>query len=100
MAPDMPIIPFASRDTWEAWLTGHHEDSNGLWLKISNAMVPDDLRRALDENDRAREFFDTLDSVNRYAILYRIQDARKPETRAKRIEKYVAMFARHEKIYT
>ena len=47
--------------------------------------MPEDLQRALDENDRARAFFATLDSRNRYAILYRIQDAKKPETRARRI---------------
>ena len=61
--------------------------------------MPDDVRRALDENDRAREFFEALDRTNRYAILYRIQDAKKPETRARRIESYVAMLARGEKLY-
>jgi uncharacterized protein YdeI (YjbR/CyaY-like superfamily) len=63
------------------------------------ATVPDDLRRALEENPRAREFFATLDSTNRYAILYRIQDANKPETRARRIEQYVAMRSEHEKLH-
>jgi uncharacterized protein YdeI (YjbR/CyaY-like superfamily) len=65
----------------------------------STATIPDDLQRALDANDRAREFFETLNRTNRYAILYRIQDAKKPETRARRIEKYVAMLAEHTKIY-
>jgi uncharacterized protein YdeI (YjbR/CyaY-like superfamily) len=65
----------------------------------SKATVPDDLRLALDENEAARDLFDTLDSRNRYAILYRIQDAKKPETRARRIEKYVQMLGRGEKIY-
>src|SRR6266516_2631609 len=51
----------------------------------STATVPDDLQRALDASPPAREFFATLDSRNRYAILYRIQDAKKPETRARRI---------------
>jgi uncharacterized protein YdeI (YjbR/CyaY-like superfamily) len=63
------------------------------------ATVPDDLRQALEKNDRAREFFSTLDSANRYAILYRIQDARKPETRARRIEKYVAMLSERKKFH-
>jgi uncharacterized protein YdeI (YjbR/CyaY-like superfamily) len=63
------------------------------------ATVPDDLRQALEENDRAREFFSTLDSANRYAILYRIQEARKPETRARRIEKYVAMLSERKKLH-
>ncbi|GAC1527610.1 MAG: YdeI family protein [Chloroflexota bacterium] len=57
----------------------------------STATVPDDLQVALDRNPKAREFFATLGSGNRYAILYRIQDAKKPETRARRIEQYVAM---------
>jgi uncharacterized protein YdeI (YjbR/CyaY-like superfamily) len=65
----------------------------------SAATVPDDLRLALERRPRAREFFATLDSRNRYAILYRVQDAKKPETRARRIEKYVAMLDEHRKIY-
>ena len=188
--PDLPIIPFASRDAREAWLEEHHETANGLWLKIakkgsgietvshaedfeaalclgwidgqkasctaphclhgftprkprskwskvnrqkatelieegemkpaglreverakadgrwdaaydaqSTATVPDDLRQELEKNHRAREFFATLDSRNRYAILYQIQDAKRPETRARRIEKYVAMLAQRQKIY-
>jgi uncharacterized protein YdeI (YjbR/CyaY-like superfamily) len=62
--------------------------------------IPDDLRLALEKNERARGFFATLDSRNRYAILYRIQTARKPETRAQRIEKFIAMLSEHEKIYS
>ena len=65
----------------------------------SAATVPDDLRAALEENDRAREFFETLNSTNRYAILFTIQDAKRPETRARRIAKYVAMLAAGEKLY-
>jgi uncharacterized protein YdeI (YjbR/CyaY-like superfamily) len=63
------------------------------------ATIPDDLQAALDADERARDFFATLDSANRYAILYRIQDAKKPETRARRIEKYVAMLREHRKIH-
>ena len=65
----------------------------------SSATVPDDLRRELEKNDKARDFFASLDSRNRYAILYRIQDAKKPETRARRIEKYVAMLNEQGKLY-
>lgn len=61
--------------------------------------VPADLQSALDDNPEARAFFGTLNSVNRYAILYRIQTAKKPETRAARIQKFVAMLSRHEKIF-
>ncbi len=61
--------------------------------------VPDDLAAALAANPAAAEFFETLDRQNRYAILYRIQDAKKPETRERRIDKYVAMLAEGEKIH-
>jgi len=61
--------------------------------------VPDDLQRELAERPRAAAFFAELSSQNRYAILYRIQDAKRPETRANRIAKFVEMLARGEKIY-
>jgi uncharacterized protein YdeI (YjbR/CyaY-like superfamily) len=61
--------------------------------------VPPDLELELAANDAAREFFATLSGVNRYAILYRIGDAKRPETRARRIAKYVAMLAAHETIH-
>ena len=63
----------------------------------STATVPEDLARELEKNDRAREFFSELDKRNRYAILYQIQDAKRPETRARRIARYVAMLAEREK---
>jgi uncharacterized protein YdeI (YjbR/CyaY-like superfamily) len=65
----------------------------------STATVPDDLRRELENNDKARGFFATLDSRNRYAILYQIQDAKRPETRARRIAKYVALLTEQKKLY-
>jgi uncharacterized protein YdeI (YjbR/CyaY-like superfamily) len=55
--------------------------------------VPDDLTRALRRNAAARRAFGQLDSRNRYAILYRIHDAKRPETRARRIEQFVGMLA-------
>lgn len=58
-----------------------------------------DLTAALTADPAAAEFFETLDRQNRYAILYRIQDAKKPETRARRIEKYVVMLAKGEKLH-
>jgi uncharacterized protein YdeI (YjbR/CyaY-like superfamily) len=187
---ELPIIPFASPEAWEAWLEEHHATSDGLRLKLakkgsgietvsfaealdaalcygwidsqadsfddqhwllrftprrprskwskrnrarvtklieegrmkpaglreveraradgrweaayesqSTATVPEDFRRELEKNEEAREFFSTLDSQNRYAILHRIQDAKKPETRARRIEKYVAMLREGKKLY-
>jgi uncharacterized protein YdeI (YjbR/CyaY-like superfamily) len=65
----------------------------------STATVPDDLRAALDAEPRAAAFFETLRAQNRYAILHRVQTAKKPETRARRIETFVAMLARGETIY-
>jgi uncharacterized protein YdeI (YjbR/CyaY-like superfamily) len=63
------------------------------------ATVPDDLAAALNAAPAAAAFFEALDRQNRYAILYRIQDAKKAETRARRIEKYVAMLAKGEKLH-
>ncbi len=188
--PELPIIPFASREDWKTWLAEHHATSDGLWLKISkkgsgiasvsyaealdvalcygwidsqkdrfdkdyflqrftprkprskwsrinrdkvtkliaeggmkpaglqeinrakadgrwdaayesqsNATVPEDLQRELDKNPEASAFFASLNSANRYAILYRIQDAKKPETRARRIAKFVTMLAERKKLY-
>lgn len=65
----------------------------------SQLSVPEDLEQALAENEQARRFFDTLDRTNRYAILYRVQDAKRPETRARRIEQFVAMLAEQRKPY-
>ena len=188
--PDLPILPFASREAWETFLGERHATSEGLWVKIakkgsgigsvtydqavvvalcygwidgqmrgfdehyylqrftprrprskwskvnrkkvteliergemkpaglreveraradgrwdaaydppSTATVPEDLLRELEKNEEARGFFSGLDKRNRYAILYQIQDAKRPETRARRIAKYVAMLARREKPY-
>src|SRR5215212_3228876 len=187
--PELPMIPFASSEAWEAWLEENHVTSDGLrimlakkgsgletvsvaealdvalcygwidsqaegfderyWLirftprrprskwskrnrakatKLieegrmkpaglreverakadgrwhaayepqSTATVPEDFRRELEKTEEAREFFAALDSANRYAILHRIQDAKRPETRARRIEKYVAMLREGKKI--
>jgi uncharacterized protein YdeI (YjbR/CyaY-like superfamily) len=63
------------------------------------AKVPDDLQAELDANPAAREFFETLDSANRYAVIYRLNDAKKPETRERRLRKFVAMLERGEKLH-
>ncbi len=77
--------------------------ADGRWLAAydpaSTITIPQDLQHALEQNPPAMEFFQTLNALNRYAILYRLQDARKPETRQKRLRKYVEMLARHEKIH-
>ena len=185
-----PVLAFASRAAWEAWLAEHHAASTGLWIKFAKkgsgiasvsyaealdaalcygwidgqkdkldgdfwlqrftprqprskwsrinrdrvaalvargemqpaglreverakadgrweaaydgqraATVPDDLRRELENNAAAREFFATLDSANRYAILYRLQEAKKPETRARRLKAFVTMLTERKKLH-
>jgi len=187
---DQPVLSFASRDAWEAWLAEHHAVSAGLWLKLAKkgsgiatvsysealdaalcygwidgqkdrfdgdhwlqrftprrprskwskincervaalivqgrmhpaglreverakadgrweaayhgqraAEVPDDLRQELEGKERARAFFASLDSANRYAILYRLHEAKKPETRSRRLKKFVAMLAEGQKLH-
>lgn len=71
--------------------------SDGRWDAAypspSSANVPDDLQHALDENPTAKAFFETLSGSKRYTILYRVGDAKRPETRARRIAEYVKMLA-------
>jgi uncharacterized protein YdeI (YjbR/CyaY-like superfamily) len=75
--------------------------SDGRWdaayAGARTMTVPDDLRAALDSDPAAAAEFESLDSANRYAILYRVQDAKRPQTRARRIEDFVAMLARGER---
>lgn len=63
------------------------------------ASVPADLQAELDANPTAKAFFSTLDGANRYSILFRIQTAKKPETRAKKIAALVAMLEKNAKIH-
>lgn len=76
---------------------------DGRWAAAydssSKATVPDDFHSALNGNKRAKAFFETLDSRNRYSILFRIQTAKKAETREKRISQFVQMLERHEKVH-
>ncbi len=76
---------------------------DGRWERAydsaTTASVPADLAAALARNAAALAFFETLDRANRYAILYRVQTAKKPETRAERIARFVGMCERHETIH-
>jgi len=76
---------------------------DGRWARAydspSRASVPDDLAAELAKSPRASGFFAGLDSRNRYAILHRVQTAKKPETRARRIAEFVKMLSRREKLY-
>ncbi len=87
--PGLAEVEAAKDDgRWEAAYAG-----------AATAEVPDDLQRALDASPKAAAFFAELDGANRYAILYRLQDAKKPETRERRLQKFVAMLERGEKIH-
>ena len=72
---------------------------DAAYASQSKITVPDDFQAELDKNPVAKEFFTTLNSVNRYAILYRLQDAEKPETRLRRMEKFISMLNEHQTIY-
>jgi uncharacterized protein YdeI (YjbR/CyaY-like superfamily) len=77
--------------------------SDGRWEAAYHGSatieVPDDLAAALDAEPAAKAMFAILSAPNRYAVLYRIHEAKRPETRARRIERFVAMLARGETIY-
>jgi uncharacterized protein YdeI (YjbR/CyaY-like superfamily) len=90
MAPaGMAEVERAKRDgRWEA----AYDSPRG-------AAVPEDLEAALASNPRAAAFFPTLEARNRYAILWRIQTAKKAETRAKHIARFIEMLAKHEKVH-
>jgi len=63
------------------------------------ATVPDDLQRELDGDPLAAAAFAALNSANRYAIIWRLNDAKRPETRARRLADYVAMLRRGERLH-
>jgi uncharacterized protein YdeI (YjbR/CyaY-like superfamily) len=69
--------------------------SDGRWNAAyepqSSAKVPEDFRDTLEQHPRAKAFFETLKGANRYAIIYRINDAKNAKTRATRIEKFISM---------
>jgi len=77
--------------------------SDGRWERAyesqSKITIPDDFQSALDNNPKAKDFFNTLDSTNRYAFLFRIHSAKKPETRSAKIQKYVEMLHQQQKLY-
>jgi uncharacterized protein YdeI (YjbR/CyaY-like superfamily) len=65
----------------------------------SRATVPEDFQRELDRNPEAKAFFETLKSQNRYAFLFRLRDAKKSETRARRIAQYIEMLNERRAFY-
>jgi uncharacterized protein YdeI (YjbR/CyaY-like superfamily) len=187
---ELPVLPFSSKDDFEAWLSEHHASADGVWIKVakkgtgvptvvvaealdvalcfgwidgqrksldetyflqkytprrarskwskinvgkaealiesgamrpaghaeierakadgrwdaaydppSKIQVPPDLQAELDSRPEAAAFFATLNQANRNAILYRLHDATRPETQARRLEQFVAMLERGETLY-
>lgn len=90
MKPEgMAIIEIAKiRGTWD-----------NAYDSQKTMTVPSDLQAELDKNPQAAEFFKTMESVNRYAIIYRLQVSRNPEIRAKKLAKFIEMLNRKEKIH-
>ena len=76
---------------------------DGRWAAAypspGNIRPPDDLQAALEAHPKAKQFFEQLDSTNQYAILYRLHDARKPETRARRLEEFVRLLKAGKTLY-
>jgi uncharacterized protein YdeI (YjbR/CyaY-like superfamily) len=76
---------------------------DGRWQSAyegqASAKIPEDLRVALDANAAAKAFFEALDSRNRYAMVYRIQTAKKAETRTRNVAKFIQMLEKGEKIH-
>lgn len=77
--------------------------ADGRWAAAyagqKSSTVPDDLQRELDARPDAKAFFASLSSQNRYAIVYRLNDAKRPETRARRLAKFIAMLEAGETIH-
>jgi len=77
--------------------------ADGRWESAyesqSKITIPDDFQSELDKNQKAKDFFSTLNSINRYAILFRIHSAKKPATRSARINKFIEMLSNNQKIY-
>jgi len=76
---------------------------NGNWDNAyepqSATTLPEDFAAQLEQNSKAKAFFDTLNGQNRFAVLFRIKSAKKPETRANRIQQFIEMLEKGEKLY-
>lgn len=77
--------------------------ADGRWAQAyassKTAEMPEDFLKALAKNQKAKAFYDTLKKSNRYAIYFRLQSAKKTETRLKRITDFIAKLERGEKLY-
>jgi uncharacterized protein YdeI (YjbR/CyaY-like superfamily) len=77
--------------------------ADGRWEQAyssqKNISMPEDFQSALDRNKKAKAFFEALNGANRYAFLFRIETAKKAETRTKRIQQFVEMLEKNEKFH-
>jgi len=101
---DLVAELIASGDMTEAgMLEVDRAKADGRWdaayQRASDKSLPDDLAAAIAANPEAAAFFEMLTSQNRFAIVFRTSNARRPETRARRIADFVAMLERHETVY-
>jgi uncharacterized protein YdeI (YjbR/CyaY-like superfamily) len=80
-----------------------HAKANGRWQAAydsqSRSAVPQDFEIALKHSPKAKRFFEKIDSANRYALLFRIHAAKKPQTRARKIREFISMLERRETIH-
>jgi uncharacterized protein YdeI (YjbR/CyaY-like superfamily) len=88
--------PAGLREVERAKQDGRWDDA---YEPQSRATVPEDFQRELDRNPEAKAFFETLKSQNRYAFLFRIRDAKRPETRARRIAHFIEMLNERRTFY-
>jgi uncharacterized protein YdeI (YjbR/CyaY-like superfamily) len=101
---DLVAELIASGDMTEAgMLEVDRAKADGRWeaayQRVSDKSLPDDLAEAIAANPDAAAFFEKLTSQNRFAIVFRTSNARRPETRARRIADFVMMLERHETVY-
>ena len=93
----------AGRMTEQGFKAIENAKQNGNWDNAyepqSVASLPEDFAKELQQNSKAKAFYDMLNGQNKYAILFRIKNAKKYETRTKRIQQFISMLERGEKIY-
>jgi uncharacterized protein YdeI (YjbR/CyaY-like superfamily) len=126
VAVELPELVVRDATSWRTWLDEHHAEPDGVWLVLARkgtskptSLTYDEALEealcygwidgqagreelvavALASNPKARKMFEALNSQNQYAILYRLRTAKRADTRARRLELFVAMLARGETIY-
>jgi uncharacterized protein YdeI (YjbR/CyaY-like superfamily) len=99
---DLPLLQFATPAAWRDWLTQHHATSKGVWLKLAKTGVrpgTDTYAEALEEAICFGWIDGEKGALDRYAILCRVADAKRPDTRAKRIAAFIEMLEAHRTVH-